>query len=290
MTSSKNKNARWERIGLAPDYCEKRINSIKNDLSRWGRYNDIYGPGAVEGWTYESYEGRESDLKTCYGQIQLTHLCEPQQFGDISEIFITASNLAVDLFYGSWRNHVLLAPGKILNRKQCRLEFDWFDNYRTGLLVTLLNRDSQQLEQVADYIGDDLYPDEGLWDRTEQDRLAYSLIRDFTCNEKSDPNTVEKILKGHRKRPKLILETLQAIQDKDAKAFEKPFRELVKSFKKRELILTATVVICIDASILWNMAEMNGLELTTPSDDIMDFVITHQSLGMKEMITKNSLK
>lgn len=289
MANTKDKDAIWRRIGLTPKNCQERIESIESGLKRWGRYNDIYGPTTPENPTTESYVGRSRDLFCCFEQIQLAHLGVPHLLGESRKIIETAAQLGVDLFCGSWRDHALLHSGKVLNRKQCRAEFDqWIDSFRIALFFALINQNQQQAAQIASYIGDDLDPDEGSWDRVENDRLAYWLISEFVGQNKAPKKAADTIKKGRAKRPKLLLALLEAIQQQDAAAFDKPLGELVKLFRDNEMKLTkrdintVRIVTSIDASVMWNLARFNGLEVGALADDVADHVITSESVAISD--------
>ena len=286
MTDIADHDPIWRRIGFATKNCCERIESMEKYLEDWGRYNDVYGPTSPDNPTYESYTGRSDDLFTSYQLIQLIHLGIAHPFGPSRAIVETASALGVDLFCGSWRDHALLHSGQVLDRDQCRKEFDvWFDELRIALFFAFLKQDPQQAEQVAGYIGDDLYPCDGYWDRVENDRLVYWLICEFVGKNQAPQDAAEKIEKGRPKRPKLMLALLRAIQQNDAAAFEKPFRDLVKHFKANELkggkrdINTIRIVTSIDASLIWNLASFSGLEVAMPAGDAADYVITRESVA-----------
>lgn len=276
----------WYRIGITPEGCQKRIDSFSSSVKKWGRYIDVYGPTSLENPTYESHTGRSEDLFFCLEQIQLTHLGVEHSFGTSREISETASQLGVDLFCGSWRDHALFHSGKVLNRQQCRVKFDqWLDDYRISLFFAFLSQNRSHAEQVSGYIGDDLYPDEGVWDRVEADRMVYWLISEFVGQNKAPANALEKIEKGRQKRPKQMLEILQAIERRDPAAIEKPMRELIKLFRTNEMKLgkrdinTIRIVTSIDTSVMWNLARMCGLEVNMPSEEVASHVITRESVG-----------
>jgi len=286
MVDASENQTVWRRIGTTFKNCRERIEEIEKDMKLWGRYNDVYGPTSFENPTVESRDGRSRDLFICYEQIQLTHLGVEHSFGTSREISETASQLGVDLFCGSWRDHALFHSGKVLNREQCRTKFDqWLDDYRISLFFAFLSQNRSHAEQVSSYIGDDLYPDEGVWDRVEADRMVYWLISEFVGQNKAPANALEKIEKGRQKRPKQMLEILQAIERRDPAAIEKPMRELIKLFRTNDMKLgkrdinTIRIVTSIDASVMWNLARMCGLEVNMPSEEVALHVITRESVG-----------
>lgn len=276
----------WKTLGISSNSCIERIQSVEASLKWWGRYIDVFGPSSPENPTAESYDGRREDLFTCYEQIQLAHLNIEHSFGESCQIIETASELGVDLFCGSWWDQALLHSGQVLNRQQAREEYDqWIDSYRIAFLFAFLNRNRTHAKQIAQFIGDDLFPDDGSWDRTENDRLFYWLISEYVGGNKAPKSAAETINKGRLKRPKLLLAQLEAIQQGDSAAFEKSLKELIKGFRNNEIkipkrdINKVRIVTSIDASLMWNLAEMNGLEITMPNKECALHVITRDSVG-----------
>ena len=279
MNSMQLAKPRWERLGLSAISCQERLDRIVRDFEWEGRYVDKISPPALP-----SQFGRDRDLLLYYDILQLRHLEWLQVIRDAEVTLGQMSKLAVDYFCGAWRDS-LMHDGVVLDRQGTRTTFEWFDPLRLGLVASLLLRGNEDLRAIVDFVGPDLRRDDGAWDRTKDDNQFYCALAAFIRegNLSGCKDVVSQVAKSRSRRPRMMVACLVSIASASRDRFATEFAGVVKLFRDFEFAGDqGRVVASWDATVLWNLACMRGLDPHAASDELMDFVITRSSLGLSK--------
>jgi hypothetical protein len=97
-----NKSKRWQRLGFSEARLQESVEVYGKNLTEVGRYEDR---GHQDDEATSSDWGRQIDLGTYYGVVQVCHLNFRNPFGDPGRYLTSESGLAVDYFCGAWRGH-----------------------------------------------------------------------------------------------------------------------------------------------------------------------------------------
>lgn len=251
-------------------------NIKKIDLPRLGRFVDLVGP-ETPGARFS--EDREEDCFAYLSILQLQHLEFPHDLGRAEEIVKDMREATLDYFFGDWRDKAWTSEGKF-NRKKCRKQLDWTDPFREGCLANVLARSEGGLSKLCTYIGDDLAADEGFWDRTKDDCLGFAVLAKFIASGSLDSSEATRLARSRRKRPKLFLDVLRAIENGDAAAFRTSMESYMRQYMTVEIEADTLMVASVDGSFLWGLAEMRLPAVDQLDEDLMELVITRQSLGI----------
>lgn len=275
--------ARWEKLGLTPQAMADRVSENQRQIESWmGRYVDKVGESTPSSPALPSDYGRQDDLLIHVDVLQLTHLQVIHNFGNAAEHLALSSALAVDYFHGPWRDDTTVENEKC-DRARCRQLVHWFDEFRMGMMSALLARRSDDVLRLAQFVDVDLPEEDGSWYRTKADNQAYVVLACFVRDDSlSGCAELIKMLRAVRnRRPKIILACLEAIAAKDAVVCSKELTHLLRMYRDTEFSpVGKRIVTSWDATILWNLAGWKGLTLAACADELMNFVITRESLGV----------
>lgn len=278
---SNSKELRWKRLGITEEHYSKTVPSINLNLKHEGVYADL-PKDQVPGVRY-SDAGRWSDLFANLEILQLYHLEYEHSYKPVNEALLFMSNLVVDYLSGDWRqNATCLSGWDGMTRDECRKELGWQDQIREGLVAITVSQDNENLEKLCIYPDEDLFFDEGSWDRTQDDNTCFIVLARFIRDKSLDSSQelVTKLEKSRRKRPKLFIAVLKAIAEHDKDRIRATMLDYMKQYIKVELDKDVSIIISIDGTILWNLAVMKCGELEPLDQELMDFIITRESLGL----------
>jgi len=273
----KPKEPRWMRLGITEEHHSKTVKSINLDLKNEGNYVDRKAFGH-----HFSDIGRQNDLFSNLNILQLLHLQYEDAFKTTHETLEFMSNLVVDYFLGDWRDNACCSDGEGMTRDECRKELEWQDPLREGLVAITVSQDNENLEKLCTYPEEDLFFDEGSWDRTKDDNTCFIVLARFIRDKSLDSSQelVTRLEKSRRKRPKLFIAVLKAIAEHDKDRIRATMLDYMKQYIKVELDKDVSMIVSIDGTILWNLAVMKCGELEPLDQELMDFIITQESLGL----------
>ncbi len=190
---------------------------------------------------------------------------------------------AIDFFFGDWRDGFEIFPGKALTVDQCRKEISWFDPLRGGLVLALLMDDEESAKTICEYPGADAVQQEidGATEDHEFFLLLAGYLRGASLDElKASSDVIES---GRRRRPKHWLNILRAIDNGQVEEVTKALKQYLTYFRQTEQNAEYFIeAISLDASILWNLARIRGLEIAELSVEDWDVVMTPESCGLAE--------
>jgi hypothetical protein len=262
-------------------------NIIQNYLVNMGNYDNKVG--RINFIRYH-------DLTNCVHVFYATHLAIDLSAIniDLREIGHTCGQLAIEYFFGDWRNgYADRAPDGSIptdwdedkwSREKCRKEMHWAIGFHGSLLCTLIVNNIEATRKIAQWVDEDLCDTYWQENFSVEDILYLTVFGKIIRGEKWEycNSIIEKISKSRRRRPKLLLEVLESIIKKDDVAFENSIQKYMKHFLKSEARIDEGYegVISVYASVLWNYASLEGIKLPLFPEEIMDRIVTPQSVGL----------
>ncbi|WP_339684913.1 hypothetical protein [Gimesia maris] len=160
----------------------------------------------------------------------------------------------------------------------------WIDPFSQGLFCALLLNREQEIEKLCSWVEADLYLDGGLSDMEEHSHYLYMSIA-AELRSAPMPGIEDKeaaIEQCRKKRSKLLYSVWQAVRNKDQVAFNKAFEESLKHYEKYDLGKEyATDWIAQNQSLLWLLAERNGLSFPELPEKLAAMVVTRETLGLE---------
>ncbi|MEQ8637590.1 hypothetical protein [Gimesia maris] len=280
-TMNKSDKPRWKSFGFTDGFLSDTIKAIDTDLVHEGVYADR-PEDQIPGVRY-SDAGRRADLFANLSILQLYHLQYEHSYKTVNETLLFMSNLIVDYLLGDWRQNASCLSGwEGMTRDECRNELGWIDQLREGLVAIVLSQDNENLRKACEYPDEDLFFDEGSWDRTKDDNTCFIVLARYIRDKSLDSSQelVARLEKCRRKRPKLFIAVLKAISEHDKARIRATIMDYMKQYVKVELDKDVSIIVSIDGSILWNLAVMQCGELEPLDQELMDLIITQESLGL----------
>jgi hypothetical protein len=243
------------------------------------------------------------ELNTCLELVALKHIQYGElPFSDITPHIIIGTEIAIEYFCGDWRDGYQPCP-KIVrhpfsgepveipeanrpcySREDCRKHLTWDEEFIRGALYALWTDNRDALNKITSYLDDDLV-DFGIFDCSESDAWFCILLGKFLQKQSLQKNIhiVKMIREKSRRRAKLLLDVLESIEN-NPKQFCDNISKYVKYFIKNEIDTevrgSAALYLSPIASLLWEVARYCEIELPILSEDIMDRIITRNSIGL----------
>lgn len=192
-----------------------------------------------------------------------------------------AIEISLDYFYGAYLDDPRWAEqmAKVPENEG----LPWVEVFRNGLLFCLLSEDEQSLQRLATWIDPDLPFDETSFLLSLQDNSYYKLLAFYLSNQASvDQDLTAMIENSRKRRPKLLLSCLQAIETDDKQAVVLRLQQFLDYFLKTELDSSGfRTFFSIEGTILWHVAKQNGMNISELSDKQMALIITRESLEIE---------
>jgi hypothetical protein len=239
-----------------------------------------------------------TDLQDIFLGLLYYHFEVPYPDRDVLFFIEKGTEIAVEYFYGDWREgYRRFYYEKPMPREYWRYNLNWNPCFRYGLLFTLLSHDKKPLQCIAEWIENDLYYDKDSYSSQE---MAFQLIIAYYIRGKSSNDyseQVDLINKSHRRFPKMCLAIFDTITKQDISNFEKlicklvnwHIKNLIQKYPDKPKLKVNPVeyryhpenIISLEASWLWNIALISGMEMPTNlSEEVMDRIVTPQSVGL----------
>jgi hypothetical protein len=173
---------------------------------------------------------------------------------------------------------------------ETRQKIGWVYTFRDGLLAALLLDDRDSVQKMLDWIQIDVCRDKSRSAQTDPSDVEYLMLLGhfFRTGHLDNVDSLkEAVRKGRCKRTQMLLDCLERIVTKDVKKFVTLFEKYLKHAFKSNLLFShpdsprsPAALIDIDACIIWTVALRSGLILPELPDELMDYVIRPQTLGL----------
>ncbi len=271
---------RWQRIGLDSNgmlQMAKNMNEIFPFLEKYEPY-------------MEQRACRSGDVRD-YESIAILHHLEVEDIPALNGITSArrCTAVALDYFFGSWRNGYEFRGREveILNATECRRRLEWVDVFRKGVLCASCIHDEYGFEELLKWPDVDLPYDEGAWSYTREENYFYIFLALAIREVKFDQQTLlrQKIESGRSLRARLWLTGLDAILSKDTNKLVVAIENLLAYNLKREFRPDHPfLALMVEGTILYNLGMRSGLQMPELPQNIMDRIVTKESLaGPKEL-------
>jgi hypothetical protein len=225
------------------------------------------------------------ELNMCMELAAIKHIqYEKLPFNDIAPYIITGTKIAIEYFYGDWREAYQIYPASLYNRQDCRKHLTWDEEFVRGALYALWTDNKDALNKITNYLDDDLV-DFGMFDCSESDAWFYVLLGKFLQKQSLQKNIhITKIIREKsRRRAKLLLEILESMENNSEQFCDK-VSKYIKYFIKNEIDTESGAAahhLSPIASLLWEVARYFEIELPILPEEIMDRIITRKSIGLE---------
>jgi hypothetical protein len=227
----------------------------------------------------EKYSGRPEMIGTdAYLLVKValhSHLGLPVPQDGTFTLLKRAIEYSHEFFFGSWRE----SGENSRSSDYWRRDWGWLHGYHAGLLSSLIVGDGDAAREISKY--PDIDCDMNEFEVTKEDLMYLILLaRWISGRNRRDANLYEQITRGRRRRAKLLLTCLDSLIAHDSPRFGTTITDYLKHFTKSESQPRIDKVVSIDGSILWNLADCNGLELPILELRLKDVVVTPVSMGI----------
>ncbi|MCI0333879.1 MAG: hypothetical protein L0228_11730 [Planctomycetes bacterium] len=157
----------------------------------------------------------------------------------------------------------------------------WFEVYRGGLLLSFLSKNDAGQRKLVEWIEPWLPFDESSYLVTVHDNTYHKLLAEYIKNGQIDSTALANEIQQCRKqRPKLLFTCLAAIRDRDVSAFNSPLKKVLNDHLKKEFGSRVASDFCIEATILWHVAQRAGITPADLGEKQAALNMTRESLGL----------
>jgi hypothetical protein len=177
---------------------------------------------------------------------------------------------AIEYFFGEWRKSTPV-DGNIGEELLKRSEL-WIRYFRESILWATVLGEWEKAREIAKY------PDELSMeaDFESKEKKAWYIVLAVYLREGGLQNArryIRIIETGRKKREKLLLNVLRAIEKKDPEQFAKEFNKYLKYYKAYEFPKDLIPEkLAIDGTILFNLAREQGMEVEFPQQYIDHYI------------------
>lgn len=161
---------------------------------------------------------------------------------------------------------------------------DWFDPFCHGVLLTALAQRWDDVARICGWLDANVQPE---FTAGNLEEAVFQLFICIGASLRAEPmpgveDLLAKVKECPRKRPLLLCAAWEAALAKDQAAFNKAFKESVTNFLSTSKSVNSTNPIhwvAVFQSIIWLIAEKNGLSFPPLSPKLSAAVVTRKSVG-----------
>ena len=192
--------------------------------------------------------------------------------------------ISLDYFFGPWRethfaeNRKKEKPSVVL----CRQRLDWINTFVGGLFCASITQDANCMGQLWKWADDDLKFDEGSWDYSVEANYFYIFLGLLKQGRKPEVQLRlrQSIVEGKATGPKIWLEAIDSIADRDTKTFSFVITKLLDYHLKNEFCDNNPMrAVLVNGTIFWELARMSGMKLPQLSVEIGNRIITKETVS-----------
>lgn len=223
------------------------------------------------------------------------------EMAPMPEVPVTASffvdngiDFAWEYFEGDWRNGYKMFPyEEPCTAEESRLKTQWNHQFFQGTLLCLLKNDRDSLERIAKWIDRDIIPigaSNPFGGHSHATLFYYSplffVFARYFCgvDQEEYAQEIDSIKNGKQAKTKTFLKILESICSQDAKGFEKQISKIVTNFIKTNEKVDQRISedISYEATWMWNIALRSCMTMPELPEEIMDRIMTPQSIGLEK--------
>lgn len=271
-----NKANYLELLGRDQQALSLMRKNIDHDMKKYYR-----GPGSY-GAADDQLRPRMWDAEAIFLSLVGRHYGVDYHTPDeIAQLLASGIDIVVDYFFGK---HLLIPRwAEQMSKSPQNKQLQWLEPYQYGTLFCLLAHDDERLKRLAEWVEPGLPLDETPNLLSVQDNSYHKLLAEFLSEGTiANEQLREDIVESRKRRPKLLLSCLGAIEASDEQVFVKHFKSYLNHFLKTDFADGGFQrYVSIEGSILWHVASRNGITGSGLSDKQHAVIITRESLGIE---------
>ncbi len=223
---------------------------------------------------------RLTDIKMCIYVALFKHLgFDVSHLGSVVKYLNEGTEIAVDYFFGSYLQDQLWARNQ--ERAPGNVGLSWFEAYRNGLFLSLITLNCEAEKKLIQWIEPWLPFDESSYLVTEYENHYHKLLAEYLKFRKLKTQNLIKEIEGCcNKRPKLLLQSLDALVADNSKSFSKCLSAFTTDYLKSDFRDEIRTYFSIEASILCLIAARQGITPTGLSEKQTALIMTRETLGL----------
>lgn len=186
-------------------------------------------------------------------------------------LLIRGAVFAKEYFFGEWRLERDDSPAEL------RQELTWIPGLKVGWMSALLVDDMATVSHLATYPEVDCLQDD--WEFPKAYQLYWIVLGYEVLGKEKD--AMETVLPKRMGRfTKLLINCLWPLHARDSVAFGAALKKYLDGYLAAETEWFIDRVVSIDASILYNLARLRGMELPELDQAYGDVLVTPESMGI----------
>jgi hypothetical protein len=230
---------------------------------------------------YQEHFGRNEEIGTLLDFAVLEHL----GYGPIKDLALRLNQgvtCALDYFFGDWWK-ANEEDAKALDKSRPDRRLAWAVALMKGLLLCGLTGRWDDAARICSWLDESIraeYPVVELGD----DYTALFVCIASDLRAQPIPGVQEilaRVKAGRYKRPRALCAAWEAAVARDQKAFDKAFKATVDYFLKNDADVNAfQSCVALDQSLVWLIAERNGLKFPKLREELDAAVVRRQTIGL----------
>jgi hypothetical protein len=239
-------------------------------------------------------------LGDCYLTLLYYHFetSNPEPIKPISYFIDHGIDCTLQYFYGSWRNGYKKLPyEEPCTAQESRLRTTWNHEFYQGSLFSLLKNDKESLLKIAQWIDRDIIEIGSIhpFDNSSHASITYFsplfyIFAQYFCGIPREKyvQEIDCITKGTHFVTKTLLKVWESIYERDPKTFEKQIMQMLDkhikqaSKMKPPFDFSPLNIVSQEITLMWNIALRSGMKMPEFPEEVMDKIITPQSLGLEK--------
>jgi len=190
--------------------------------------------------------------------------------------------LSLEYFYGDYLTN--FRSHQKIKKSEKNSHLRWLEVYRFGLLFSLLSQDTESMTKLAEWVEPWLCDNETSFLLSPADNSYHKyLANHLTGRAKGNEDLRASIEKSKKRRPKLLLLCLDAIENKDSAEFKVALKKHLAHFLRYDFEAEdIRMRFSFEGSILWHVAALADITIDGLSSSEMALIMTQESLSMKQ--------
>jgi hypothetical protein len=239
-------------------------------------------------------------LNDCYLTLLYYHfeISNPEPIKPVSYFIDHGIDCTLQYFYGNWRNEYKQFPyEEPYTEKESRLRTTWNREFYQGSLFSLFKNDKESLLKIAQWIDRDIIAIGAIhpFDYSSHTSITYFsplfyVFAQYFCGVPREKyaQEIDCITKGTRSVTKALLKVWESIYEKDSKTFEKQIVQMLDkhikqaSKMKPPFDFSPLNIVSQEITLMWNIALRSGMKMPEFPEEIMDRIVTPQSIGLEK--------
>lgn len=204
---------------------------------------------------------------------------------DLSSRLHTGVDKAVEYFFGDWWRGDE-DDARALDKSRPDRELAWLGVLPRALLLCGLTGRWDDAAKICSWFDESIQMEYRFELNDYEDQRLYLCIVSSLRPEPLDALNVEATLKGLRecrpKRPRLLAALWEAVQAREQKSFDKALKDSLRHFLKHgaQNVPNWNFWVALDESLMWLVAERNGLQFPTLPENLDAAVVRRQTIGL----------